>query len=850
MSNQTERSDNGLNESKARQDDLYLLKSFKDQLEFAKRLVEKQNHDKIQLVQALKETRSKLNDAQKVISKLNQKSNNLVEVEIQTEFMCPESYIEYERNYQHSDRDQNYTIQDSTRIIRVDDQSTTTITPRDINLKMGNSVKSHNRLMNVFENITNSESEFSKMLREKNQKQKFEKFFHGLLDKSNNVSPQMKDQTPDFDEEKSRVNHNQTSMIDMNNCKSFFTTSIRQLHSISSLKLSEEGNNQTYDNNPSSQQSDKFSSRPQSRVKVEPFGEYQQLTVNFKNQDKENQNTQGNQLTEVALFPKQNQSQNQKPNLKFSIPPLPKDHYLFNHSLQQRLSPKDIFRNLKTQMLVNKTIKFDESPQPLSTNRTNSTIARKLEIYSDNYWKNRTDKHLLKEKSMHDQTKQYHDTIRQLELNNLQLQKELRQSQKQIDELQIQQVMASTIQRRSCRTSLAVLDQGLQECLPNLVNEEYYGSGNQFSNRLQMHSAMETYNLKQRDLWVSPQLQIKEDLNESKQGQESTKGAFELFTQDFNINDDQQTKKDASKQETLNSILDYSKYHDQSSSFEQSNDQNDCNQDYQNVIIDTVQSQPLEETSINRRPKTFVVDEFTINHWKNKKQVPNVSLEQKIQHPKQGIPKHTQSFAFPSQDVTNEYFYQESTRQNQPQYSKNIQSQEFIHATPIPKQSDQHNQMKKYNSVSTFSFEKPVAGHRKVSQTIYQNSQTSTDIYHPYKTYQNCEIQNLPVSSNQDYNSQFSMVNNNNYNSNQTYGKQNSYRHRKIQGSGSIPQGKQQKKFYNYNSQGGFGSGGNQGNLTGAYDYSHGKGQESGRRDYYRNNNNQSNNYVSKFNYQ
>lgn len=117
--------------------------------------------------------------------------------------------------------------QDSTRIIRVaDDQNTThnnttIITPRYIpsSYKVSNqpSAVSHNRLLNVFDNITNSESDFSKLLREKNQRQKFEKFFHGLLDKSNNVSPQNNQDndhsssnnsshsnTPDFEEDDKR----------------------------------------------------------------------------------------------------------------------------------------------------------------------------------------------------------------------------------------------------------------------------------------------------------------------------------------------------------------------------------------------------------------------------------------------------------------------------------------------------------------------------------------------------------------------------------------------------------------------------------------------------------------------
>jgi hypothetical protein len=69
-------------------------------------------------------------------------------------------------------------MQESTRIIRLDggcggdDVTTVTVTPRDCPSRADESnVSTANgpmRLMNVFENITNSESELSKLLREKN----------------------------------------------------------------------------------------------------------------------------------------------------------------------------------------------------------------------------------------------------------------------------------------------------------------------------------------------------------------------------------------------------------------------------------------------------------------------------------------------------------------------------------------------------------------------------------------------------------------------------------------------------------------------------------------------------------
>lgn len=131
-----------------------------------------------------------------------------------------------------------------------------------------------------------------------------------------------------------------------------------------------------------------------------------------------------------------------------------------------------------------------EKPSPLSTSRTNSTIARKQEIYANDYWKNRTEKHIQKEKNMQDETKHNYEKIRQLEIQNTQLQKELRVKEQMIDDMQLQQVLQETLQRRNCRTSMDTLmqnDNSLAQL--NLINEEYF---NQSLMKTQIHPSSST----------------------------------------------------------------------------------------------------------------------------------------------------------------------------------------------------------------------------------------------------------------------------------------------------------------------------------------------------------------------
>jgi hypothetical protein len=61
---------------------------------------------------------------------------------------------------------------------------------------------------------------------------------------------------------------------------------------------------------------------------------------------------------------------------------------------------------------------FDDSPQPINTHRTNTSIKNVEEIYNENYWQSKVDCLMKEKKNILEKTKQSHQEIRKITNEN------------------------------------------------------------------------------------------------------------------------------------------------------------------------------------------------------------------------------------------------------------------------------------------------------------------------------------------------------------------------------------------------------------------------------------------------
>ncbi|CDW78328.1 UNKNOWN [Stylonychia lemnae] len=621
------------------------------QLEQARKIIEKQNQEKIKLVQVLKQTRNQLTEA-------NQKEPEAIiapekcdgETQTESQVVQRENLSIIPPQYSYRSHESVDNISNSTKIVKVVNTPTETLRP-------------FRKLNNIFDNINNTETELTKLLREKQYKLHFERQANEILggsDSNNNSPNEIDDCTPEFDESKSSNNmKDETSLQFTNNqfteqCPSFFTTSIQRIQSVSTSKNLQ---SEEYKSGERLYKLPNGANSRQNTIKIEPFQECYQLTFQ-SGSDKENKNLQESYPLQVSQKSnsKQLNQDSLKPKQRISVPPLPKDHQLFINSQVAQIKPQELFRNRNDkQVLQQKAKTYQDSPQPLNTNRTSTTIVHQEEIHSNKFWINQKGKSMKREKFLLDQTKQDHQQIRELELMNLKLQKELKQKQNILDDLHIQQQCQQVAQqKRNCRSSLATLAQSYHEINMNTFNDEYYSSNNNPCRSyiqtdkqgldLDDSRRVRKYESPQRDNYDYRQAE-----DESHQAQDdSMKGQYENFIQDFSINEENLRRDRQNRIRAKASILDQSKHHEKSSM-----DYKDLETDeYQ--MLNTSHSIPGDEATINRRPQITSNDEFTINKFRQVKHQGKFNHQESKNNlnlgKKETSHRQVYSFAFPQNE--------------------------------------------------------------------------------------------------------------------------------------------------------------------------------------------------------